>query len=64
MRYYYERPNNWAIAGDILSNENFKTVFNKIAKVKIPGGEYPVIQLRKLMWELRMKPLKKEFWES
>jgi hypothetical protein len=112
MRYYYERPINWAIAGDIyrtdnelfnkatlfkrgrlgllviqlhfnpttkhmwwsnvdpwiasdiLSNENFKEVFNKFASEKILGGDFPVIQLRKLMWELRMKPLKKEFWES
>lgn len=52
------------IASDILSNERFEEVFYKFASEKIPGGDFPVIQLRKLMWELRMKPLKKEFWES
>ena len=52
------------IASDICKNDRFKEVFEKFASEKIPGGDYPIIQLRKLMWELRIKPLKKEFWES
>lgn len=52
------------IVSDILENENFDEVFFKLASQKFPGGDFPIIKLRKLMWELRMKPLKKDFWES
>lgn len=32
----------------------------------LPGenGQYPVVPLRKLMWALRMKPLKRQEWEN
>ena len=52
MKYYYERPKTWTISGDICKNDRFKEVFEKFASEKIPGGDYHIIQLRKLMWEL------------
>lgn len=53
----------WLI-DDIYSQVNFFEVFNKIASEKNSRGIFPEIKIRKLMWELRMKPLKKEIWES
>ena len=52
-----------ALANDIYICENFQMVFEKYS-----GREkdriFPTIAVRKLMWELRMKPLQKEFWEN
>lgn len=52
------------IAGDIYLNERFEECFKKYAGKVDEAGLYPTIPLRKVMWELRMKPLKKELWEE
>ena len=52
------------LAGDIYMNENFSDFLNKHATEKDTNGLYPVVSVRKLMWALRMKPLKKEYWEE
>lgn len=52
------------IAGDIYLNPNFIDMFEKYAGEKDSDDLYPIIKLRKIMWELRMKPLPKEFWEE
>lgn len=54
---------NKNLATDIYLNENFKKFFEANAKPK-KDGLYPVFELRKLMWALRMKPLKREEWEK
>ena len=50
------------LANDIYISERFQEVFEKYS-----GREkdeiFPTITVRKLMWQLRMKPLPKEFWE-
>ena len=53
----------WLVDEIYLAN-GFQEVFSKFASEKIPGGIFPEIKVRKLMWMLRMKPLKREFWES
>ena len=52
------------IAHDIYNHERFASYFERYATPPDRSGLYRVIQLRKLMWALRMKPLKKEFWED
>ena len=47
------------LANDIYLAERFHEFFMEHAMKE----NYPVFQLRKLMWELRMKPLPKEEWE-
>ena len=52
------------LAGDIYLNECFDKVFHELAGNADENGLYPTIPVRKLMWKLRMKPLRKEFWEE
>lgn len=48
----------------IYLNENFKRYFDEYASEPDQNGLYPTVTVRKLMWALNMKPLKKEFWET
>lgn len=45
-------------------NENFKGYFDKYSGVMSKAGLYPTITLRQIMWGLKMKPLKRECWET
>ena len=47
-----------------LSARRVCGVFPGNAKRKNKDGLYPTVTVRKLMWALRMKPLKKERWET
>lgn len=51
------------LATDIYLNEGFCSFFRAHAKSS-EDGIYPIFEVRKLMWELRMKPLKREEWEK
>ena len=53
-------PVDAAVANDIYLSPYFKKFFMQFAKEK----DYNIYQVRKLMWSLRMKPLKKEPWED
>lgn len=48
----------------IYLHEGFVEYFRENAKRKNKDGLYPTVTVRKLMWALRMKPLKKERWET
>ena len=48
------------IANDIYLAPRFRDFFSAHAT----ATDYPIFQLRKLMWALRMKPLTKESWEE
>lgn len=56
---YWGSVDFW-IANDIYTSKNFPEYFFLNASEK----EYPIIELRKLMWALRIKPLQKEDWEN
>lgn len=51
------------LSGDIYMNENFRAVFDENALGPDEKGLYPTITVRRIMWLLRMKPLRREFWE-
>ena len=52
------------LAGDLYSQDTFREFFIKNAAPKDENGLYPTVTIRKIMWALRMKPLKKEYWEE
>ena len=52
------------IATAIYNHPKFIGYFNEHAKPANEDGLYPTIPVRKVMWALRMKPLKKELWET
>lgn len=47
------------LASDIYKNERFKEVFDTIAGPPDENGNYPTVNVRSLMWALRMPPLEK-----
>lgn len=48
----------------IYLHAGFKEYFDHHAKKKDANGCYPTVTVRQIMWALRMKPLKKERWET
>ena len=54
----WDAVDSW-IANDIYTSPNFAEFFISHSTEK----DYPIFELRKIMWALRMKPLKKEDWE-
>ncbi len=51
------------LAEQIVNNGYFPEVFRKFAE-DCKDGLYPTIEVRKLLWQLKIKPTKKEDWET
>lgn len=49
---------------DIFGQPGFMDYFNRFATEADDNGFYPLIPVRKIMWALRMKPMRKEAWET
>ena len=52
------------ISGELWRHKDFGKFLIDNSGEPNEKGVFPTIQLRKLMWRLRMKPLRKEFWEE
>lgn len=52
------------LSEDIYMSEYFDDYFEENAGEKDENGYFPIVKLRKIMWAMRLKPLKKEPWES
>ena len=52
------------LQNDIYLHPKFYEYFKEHAGKCDENGCYPTVTVRKLMWALRMKPLKKERWET
>lgn len=52
------------LAGEIYFHADFKKYFETYAAEVDKNGLYPTVTIRKIMWSLRMKPLRKENWEK
>ena len=48
----------------IYTHPKFKEFFDKRAGYPDDNGVYPTVTVRQLMWALKMKPIKKEPWET
>lgn len=57
-------PVDYWLANDIYEHEKFAEYFREHADKADEQGLYPTVSVRKLMWALRMKPLRKEQWEQ
>ena len=51
------------IANDLYFSPGFAEFLKKRAGESV-DGLYPTVTIRQIMWALRMKPLKKERWET
>ena len=59
---YWSSIDQW-VANDIYLQEGFNDYFQKYARVAV-NDLYPTVTVRQIMWALRMKPLKRERWET
>lgn len=59
---YWSELDPWLV-DDIYMQNGFKEYFDKHSG-KESNGLYPTVTVRKIMWALRMKPLKKYRWET
>ena len=51
------------LVDDLYLHPNFKDIFDDRSGM-CTDGIYPTITLRQLMWALKMKPIKRECWET
>lgn len=63
-KYTYWTEVDAGLDFDIYYHPRFKEYFDEHSGVKNDNDGYPVVPVRKIMWALRMKPLKKERWET
>lgn len=53
----------WLIS-DIYTQEAFMNEFTRLARDADDNGIFPTIEVRKLMYAVGLKPLKKQYWEK
>lgn len=69
QRYCKDNKTTWWgeldpwVTDDLYLNDRFKQYFDERAGI-CTNGLYPTVTVRQMMWALRMKPLKKERWET
>ena len=51
------------LTDELYLHERFKEFFDKRSG-EAKDGIYPTVTVRQIMWALRMKPIKKECWET
>lgn len=59
---YWSKIDSW-LPAELYSSDKFDDYFEKHAKEAI-NGLYPTVTIRQMMWGLKMKPLKREPWET
>lgn len=59
---YWTEIDPWLI-DELYLHPKFKSYFDKHSG-KCTDGLYPTVTIRQIMWSLRMKPLKRERWET
>lgn len=48
----------------IYLTKGFQKFFDQYADYPTESGLYPTVTVRQIMWALRLKPLKREIWET
>lgn len=51
------------LVDQIYYHQGFKELFDKYAAPPV-NGLYPTMPVRQVMWTLRMKPMRREVWET
>lgn len=62
-KYAWWGPIDGWMVDELYLNVKFKSVFEEYAR-EPRDGLYPTMSIRQLMWKLRMKPIKREPWET
>lgn len=60
---YWSEIDPW-LTDKLYLNEGFKAFFDERAGVQSADGLYPTVTIRQIMWALKIKPLKRERWET
>jgi len=60
---YWTEIDSW-LCNDIYTHSKFKSYFDERARHIDDCGLYPTVTIRQIMWALKMKPLKRERWET
>jgi hypothetical protein len=69
QRYDPTTKNTWWseidpwLTDELYLHDNFRDFFNKRAG-EAKGGLYPTVSIRQIMWALKIKPIKRERWET
>ncbi len=69
QRYDKETKHTWWgcidpwLENDIYLHPNFKKFFDERAS-ECKDGFYPTVTVRQIMWALKIKPIKRERWET
>lgn len=69
QRYDSETKKTWWgeidpwLTDTLYLHAKFKEIFDKRAR-ECSEGLYPTVTIRQIMWALKMKPLKRERWET
>lgn len=59
---WWDEIDSW-LTDAIYLNPKFKAYFDERAS-ECTDGLYPTVTIRQIMWALKMKPLKRERWET
>ncbi len=59
---YWTEIDPWLV-DELYSHEDFQAYFDQFADAPA-DGLYPTVPVRKIMWYLKMKPIKRERWET
>ena len=62
-RCYWDNADPWLV-NDICEHPGWEDWFEEHSGFVGADGRFPVFNVRKVMWGLRMKPLKREEWEA
>ena len=60
--FWWSTIDPWLV-DDLYSQPGFSRYFDEHAGT-CTDGIFPTVTIRQIMWALRMKPLKKEYWEN
>ncbi len=64
-KYTYWEQIDDCLVDDIYCQPGFSRYFEEHARPPLNGKDiYPTVTVRQIMWALRMRPLKKEPWET
>lgn len=69
QRYSHTTKRTWwgridpYLQNEIYMHKNFMKYFNKMSGAPV-DGLYPTVTVRQIMWGIKMKPLRREPWET
>lgn len=59
---YWDKIDSW-LTDDLYLHSGFKEFFDERSR-EATDGLYPTVTIRQIMWALKMKPIKRERWET